>query len=393
MPGGRRSGIGTRIGHAIPPGVRYLFSEEGGTTGSRTRDVTIKALRAYERDRWRFSPRRLGPGVDRIPIDRPIFLIGTQGASETIIGRCLRRNRAVVSMSGNSDHWTGGDEMGTVRNRMRRLPESLWGSKHRTDLPHPLLGTDQPYACDALLPRYRRTGAAATGEGAAQLARLIREHLAVYAHDPSAARFIDKTHAYTVKVPLIAALLEGAGPIFVLVVRNPYETCRWAVARKRVLFKPDVPDATRLGIMSEHWANAYATALEDAPVARLALVRFEDFLAHPANVVEALCEATGLAFDQSMVPRPGQKRPFATLPDDRKWYPLYRSDWLQGMTRAERELIAARCEPLAAELGYHPRGASPMAAPVQLLDAAAAPAARQGAATAPAFPQVPATRR
>ena len=57
-----------------------------------------------------------------------------QGAGETIVGRCLRRNDAVVSMSGNSSSWTGIDELGVVRNRMARLPMTLWGCKFRDDL-------------------------------------------------------------------------------------------------------------------------------------------------------------------------------------------------------------------------------------------------------------------
>jgi hypothetical protein len=248
--GGRLRNLDLR--HA---GLAYLFSSAGGTTGSLPRDVAIKLARTYHRDRWRISPRRLGARVDRIPLDRPIFLIGTQGASETIIGRCLRRSRLVVSVSGNSSQWTGADEMGTIRNRMPALPRTLWGSKHRSDLAHPQIATDQPFACDALLPFYRRTAADATEQDADRYTRLLREHLAVYAHDPSSARFIDKTHAHTVRIPLLSALLRDARPIFVLVVRNPYETCRWAVERKPTLFRPDTPRARRLELLAEHWSR------------------------------------------------------------------------------------------------------------------------------------------
>lgn len=356
---------GTHVRH---PALEYLLSTAGGTTGSLTKDLAIKTLRAYERDRWRISLRRLGKRVDRIPLDRPIFFVGTQGASETIIGRCLRRNRNVVSVSGNSRHWTGADELGTIRNRMERLPWGLWGSKHRSDLRHPLIGTDQPYACDALLPLYRRTASDATRADASQFARLLREHVSVYAHDAEHARFLDKTHAYTVKIPLLAALLDESPPFFVLVVRNPYETCRWAVARKPTLFQPHVPNTTRLEILSEHWANAYATALDDAAsVPQVALVRYEDFLEDPELVVRALCDFVDLEFDRDLLPLPGQKRPFATLPGDRKWYPLYRSDWLDGMSSEEEAIIAQRCEPLATRFGYSAEGASPMSAPIEII--------------------------
>jgi hypothetical protein len=109
--------------------------------------------------------------VDDVPLDRPIFLLGAQGAGETLIGRCLRRHRAVVTTSGNSDSWTGIDELGIVRNRMARLPRSLWGCKHRLDLEHSVYGTDHNsiYACDELLPLYRSTANDATGGGRTEI--------------------------------------------------------------------------------------------------------------------------------------------------------------------------------------------------------------------------------
>jgi hypothetical protein len=53
-----------------------------------------------------------------------------------------------------------------------------------------------------------------------------------------------------------------------------------------------------------------------------------------------------------MVPQPGQQFPFATLPDDWKWHPLFPDPRLAQVTENEAELIASVCEPLATELGY-----------------------------------------
>ena len=50
-------------------------------------------------------------------------------------------------MSGDSRQWTGIDELGVVRNRMRRLPTSLWGSSYRTDIDHPLFGANHSSVC------------------------------------------------------------------------------------------------------------------------------------------------------------------------------------------------------------------------------------------------------
>jgi hypothetical protein len=57
-----------------------------------------------------------------------------------------------------------------------------------------------------------------------------------------------------------------------------------------------------------------------------------------------------------MVPQPGDRFPFATLPGDRKWYPLFPDPWLAEVTDQEAEIVASVCEPLASELGYTREG-------------------------------------
>jgi hypothetical protein len=98
-------------------------------------------------------------------------------------------------MSGASDYWVATDELGFVRNRMRRLPSTLWSSAHRDDLDHQIVGTEHAsvYASDLLLPEYRNTAEDATPEDSARFKRILKEHLAVYARDPQTARFLDKT--------------------------------------------------------------------------------------------------------------------------------------------------------------------------------------------------------
>ena len=342
-------------------GLSYLLSAAGGTSGSRALDVAIKIARVYHRDRWRYSLRRRLRYVDRIPLDRPIFFLGAQGGGETIIGRCLRRSSVVVSMSGNSGHWTGIDELGAVRNRMARLPSSLWGCKYRTDVEHPLFGPNHNsvYACEALLPFYRRTAEDADEADGARFRRLLREHVAVYARDPSRARFFDKTHTNTLKIPLLAEYLRGCDPFFVLVARNPYSWCYRAVRRKRPSYRSVLAPEHELRLAAEHWANSYRIALADAAtIPNVTVVRFEDFVADPEATVRRLCAFTGLDLEPAMVPKEGDRFPFATLPGDRKWYPLFPDPWLEKVTEAEAAVIAGLCEPLASELGYDRTGRS-----------------------------------
>lgn len=349
----------------MPKGfLRYLVSGDGAQPGARA--AAVKVARIYYRDRWRISPRRLGSRVDRVPLDRPIFILGTQGSGGTLVGRCLRRSPEVVTVSGGSEHWTGTDELGIVRSRMTRLPHSLWGSSHRSDIASDLLGTHHSsvFAADELLPLYRATAEDARPEDAARFRRLLREHLAVY----RGTRFLDKTHAYTVKLPLLAALLEGTGPRFVLVVRNPYGACPSAVERKPPSFRADVPPEQRLDLVAQHWANAHRIALEDAESAGgLAIVRFEDFLADPERVVRALCSFVGLDYRREMTPQPGQRMPWATLPIDRKWYPLYRDDRLERTTPEQAAVVEQRCGLLAARFGYRADGLDDRDEPIEIV--------------------------
>jgi hypothetical protein len=244
------------------------------------------------RDRWRLSLRKRLPGVDRIPLDGPIFVLGMQGGGTTLVARCLLRHPSVVSMSGGSDYWVATDELGFVRNRMSALPRTLWSSTHRDDLDHPLVGTEHAsvYASDLLLPQYRNTADDATPDDSARFERILKEHLAVYADDPRTARFLDKTHTYTVKIPYLDRLLEDHEPYFVLVVRNPYTMCFRAVRRKPPAWRREVPYEEQLRLAAQHWRNSTQLALEDGPkTERFIAVRFEDFVKEPAAVVRAIC--------------------------------------------------------------------------------------------------------
>jgi hypothetical protein len=257
-------------------------------------------------------------------------------------------------MSGNSDYWTGIDELGSVRNRMRRLPPVLWGNKFRADLDDPVQGTSHLFACDGLLPHYRMTAADARRDDGERYVRVLREHIAVYAHESSGARFLDKTHANTVKVPLLAKLLEAYDPFFLLVTRNPYASCPWIVRRKPPSWRVELSYERQLEIAAEHWNNAYQIALDDGEkIDGFAVVRYEDWIGDPLSSTQRLCTLLELEFDPAMVPQSGQPRPFATLPGDRKWYPLYPDTRLENLTEAEVALIGARCDELAERLDYH----------------------------------------
>jgi hypothetical protein len=258
-------------------------------------------------------------------------------------------------MSGTSDYWVATDELGFVRNRMRQLPSTLWSSAHRDDLDHPLFGTEHAsvYASNLLLAEYRNTAADATAADGARFERILKEHLAVYAHDPQTARFLDKTHTYTIKIPYLNRLLEGHEPFFLLVVRNPYTMVFRAVRRKPPAWRRDLPYDDQLRLVAQHWSNSTRLALEDGPpTGRFLALRFEDFLQKPAEVMQAVCEAVGLSYNDDLVPRAGHRMPFATLPWDRKWFPLHGDEWRDKVGETEARIVEEECGQVAEQLGY-----------------------------------------
>jgi hypothetical protein len=334
--------------------LEYVFSA-GADGRPSIATVLVRLERLRRRDRWRYSPRRRLRSVERIPLDRPIFVLGLQGGGTTLVTRCLLRHPSAVSMSGNSSYWVATDELGFVRNRMAALPQSLWGSSHRDDLAHPIFGTDHRslWACDELLPAYRRTANDATPADAAQFKRVLRGHVAVYARDRGGARFVDKTHANAVRIPYVDALLDGHQPFFVLVLRNPYAICPRALRRKPPSWRTPLPYDTQLALAAQHWENLTRLALEDGRrTGRFGAIRFEDFLRNPEAVVQAICELVGLPYKPELVPRSGDRLPFATLPTDTKWYPLREDSW--EVSEEEIAIVAERCGKLATRLGYAP---------------------------------------
>ena len=324
-------------------------------------------VRAYAQiQHYDYNLRRLYVPLERIPIDRPIFLLGVQGGGGTLIARTLYRHPQAVYAGGNSRFWAGIDEIHNCHHTIRDLPEELihrsaqfHNLEGKLDC-HPVFGYQRYwlYAVDELFPLYRRTADQANAVSRAGLERVVRKVIRAYAPDVRTARFVDMSQLYTIQAGYVAELLRDTRPKFILLSRNPYATCARAVVKeydvrgtRRTLSREE-----RIRFAVEHWDNSLRTALADGASLSLPLlhVRYEDFLDDPQSVVRRMSEFAELEFDPRQVPGPGQPLPLGSEPDA-KWYPLRRGENRLYLDEAGPDLIRTlneRSADLIARLGY-----------------------------------------
>ena len=312
----------------------------------------------WKRNSWMLDPRLYFGRFQHIPVDRPIFLLGVQGGGLTLLCRMLRRHPEVVSVTGNHRYWSGADEMHTVFGPV--LPPELTGARYKVPAAdHPVYKPPRSwtYACDELLPYYRKTAKDATPEIKRGLERVIRYCLGRYAPGRSGrARFIDKSQVYTVRVSLIRELFKEYNPKFVLVVNNPYAACYRAAlgkAQDMERLKGRLSFQERLEICAQHWANSMRCALEDKGDDML-VVRFEDLLQEPERELRRICGHVELEFDEDMLPALHHRIPFGSRFRDR-WYPLSPEralHYIEKATPQELTIIDQRCGAIASDLGY-----------------------------------------
>ena len=341
--------------------LRDLKAGGPAAAGKRALEVLKRERRHL---RYRFNLRRLYLPLERVPIDRPIFLLGVQGGGGTIISRCLQRHPQTVYASGYSDFWAARNEIHNCPHLVD-LPEPLVHRSHHFGTadgrvePHPRFGTQRSwlYATDELLPRYAKTAQDADGETALAFRGVLQKIILAYAHDPLRSRLVDQSQLYTIQVPYLARLLEGTTPHFVLIARDPYATCARAVDKEYTkqrgsFLEHDRP--ARIACAVEHWTNSYRLALEAARDVPMLTVRYEDFLDDPAAVVGRICAFAGLEFRPELVPAPGQIVPPGSV-EPEKWYPLKRGEnerYLAQLDPALVQALEAHGRDIIEKLGY-----------------------------------------
>ena len=314
---------------------------------------------------WLCDPRRLWKSP-AYPIDRPIFLLGTQGGGLTLLSRMLRRHPDVISAAGNHRYWSSADELQNVYGPI--LPAELTGLRYKApfdaELPAPRSWT---YAVRDLYPQYRKRAADATPRLAQTLTGVIRFAARRHASNRHQFRFLDKSQTFTVRVGLIHALLGEANPRFVLVPRDPYVSVLRAAEGKAADMKrlaEKMPLAERIQICAEHYGNSMRAVFEDCDELHLELhnIQFERLLRQPESSLRAVCEFVGLDFRDDMLPSAEHRLPLGSRFLDR-WYPIRTSvnePYEERLDAVVVDAVNHHCGDIIPRLGYEVRRSTPV---------------------------------
>ncbi len=317
---------------------------------------------AWKRNNWIVSPWRWVDGTKRVDIDRPIFLVGNQGAGLTFVSRMLRRKKGVVSVTGNHEYWSGADEM--QRAMAPRLPAALrlTGGVLGGEPPHQRFSPPRSwtYASDDLFQAYHMTEENYKPEWSKKLRKIISECILRFSNNRENARFIDKSQIFTLKIRLVNELIRDLNPHFVLITRNPYVACYRAASGKALdmrRYSDLLKFGERLKICSSHWKNAIGNAIKDGEkIDNFMITKFENVIKNTKKEMENICNFLGIEFSERMIPSKNDEVPLGTRFEG-KWYPIRRNvnKKYYGLIGSNHiEMVDNKVGKLARRLNYEP---------------------------------------
>ena len=306
---------------------------------------------------WMADPRSYIK-TPALPIDRPIFLLGTQGGGLTLLARMLQRHPDVVSAAGNHHYWTAANEIQNVYGPI--LPADLTGLRYKAP-PHPVLTAPRSwtFAARDLFAQYRKTGQDATPELKSALEHIIRLSGLRHAKDKQHFRFMDKSQVYSVRAGLIHALLKEHNPRFILVPRDPYVSVYRAAMGKAGdmnRLKDTLSYEERIDICAEHYGNSMRSVLEDCKNDNIPLhiLPFETLLHEPEKSLKDVCAFAELDYHAYMLPAKEHKMPYGSRFRDR-WYPLrtnVNDGYAEKLKDSDIETVNRYAEDVIEPLGY-----------------------------------------
>lgn len=318
---------------------------------------TSSAYYYYRENRWRLL-RYFVRYPDTIRLNKPIFLLGTQGGGLTFTSRIIRRHPDVVSASGNDRYWAGQDECQNMYRDL--LPEALsWVDVRipgQESADHNWL-----YANDAHIGYYEQDADKYSPALETEYNRFIYMVLALNGsgRKNQSLRFIDKSQSLSVRVGLVDQLLKASQPRFLLIMRNPVVMCWRAASKDAVLSRLQLTIEDKVDLAIQHWKNSMNASIqyENTDVA-LQAFRFEDILIEPQEKMRQIFDFLELDFSPAYMPGPEDRIPFGSMFDafnKRKWYPV-RADlnerYLKEIPDWAEEKIRHELKDLMNRLGY-----------------------------------------
>jgi len=337
------------------------------------REYTQKLLHRGANVYWEYKPlwtlRRLTTSLDDIPIDRPMFIVGVQGAGLTLLTRMLHRNKRVVTIGGGRAFWTGLNEMD--KHCIRPLPDELTLSSPGFQAPtfkdhdrrcgeeHDVFGRERSwiYANDEMIQRYRKTKEDWSPGIESTTKKRIRESIRAYAADLSQARFLDMSQTFSLKLPLLDRMFPEAK--IIVQTRDPYVLCwREAVQANNRYWRRKPPFERQLELAAEQWRNTYRTLSKDLEtLGKDAItIKFEDLIADPEREVRRATSHVQLEYHDDMIPRAHHTLPLGSG-EAFKWYPI-RSDvnqkYEEEMTEEARSIVSRELDGIGERYGYRP---------------------------------------
>ncbi|MFW6008255.1 MAG: sulfotransferase family protein [archaeon] len=317
---------------------------------------------AYKRNNWIFDLSRYIKDFQNVQVKKPIFFLGTHGGGLTLVSRMIRRNKKIVSVSGNYKYWSGADEMQVVLGSI--LPFELSGIKHHVpnfeNYKFPFMKTEMTwlYATNELLKYYRKDEEDFTDKVSELFNNIIKWLIYRHSKGEQGIRFTDKSQVYTVKVSYINKLLTGSDPKFILITRNPYAMCYRAPYKegglKKILGNFSFED--KLELAAQHWANSINCALDDKEkVDNFLTIRFEDILTNPEKKLKEICDFIELDYNDDMIPQAHHNIPFGSR-YFKKWYPLKPSinnKYFNNIQKSHIDIINKYCADLVDKFDYN----------------------------------------
>lgn len=295
---------------SLNKGIQYFFRK----IRNKSRLFKKRLFEKYVK----FNPYIYFSDLEKVKIDRPIFLLGLQGGGLTLLSRMLRRNKKIISCTGNYKRWTYPAEIQDIYHY--ELPKPLRGARYERKYRN-LKSANNIYACNELLSKFRCTREDFNEEDEKEFKKLIASFIVKYGRHIENPRFLDKSQTYTLKVEYLEELFKGHSPHFLLLIRNPYIMCKRAVLKTQ-LSELITDYQSKLRLACEHYKNSIELCLKDGEkVENFKTYRFEDLISRPENTLKSICRFLDISFKERMLPSSEQKLPYFS-PSSEKWYPL-----------------------------------------------------------------------